>query len=100
MTPEVLTGDNKKKIGSNFSSLTELTIKHCNTLSSLEQFVQPDYVPGIRKINIVYCKSLVWLSSFKDFRCLEVLKVRECPKSKHQFDTVIGPIPHEARARR
>ena len=79
MTPEVLTGDNKKKIGSNFSSLTELTIKHCNTLSSLEQFVQPDYVPGIRKINIVFCKRLVSLPSFKDMRCLEVLKVRECP---------------------
>ena len=79
MTPEVLTGDNKKKIGSNFSSLTELTIKHCDTLSSLEQFVQPDYVPGIRKINIVYCERLVSLSSFKDLRCLEVLKVRQCP---------------------
>ncbi|KAG2650216.1 hypothetical protein PVAP13_1NG172500, partial [Panicum virgatum] len=85
MTPEVLTGDNKKKIGSNFSSLTELTIKHCNTLSSLEQFVQPDYVPGIRKINIVYCERLVSLSSFKDLRCLEVLKMWNLPALKRLY---------------
>jgi len=79
MTPEVLTGDNNENIGRNFSSLTELTIKHCDTLSSLEQFVQPDYVPGIRKINIVYCNGLVSLPSFKDLLCLEVLKVCNCP---------------------
>ena len=66
MTAEVLTGDSNEKIGSNFSSLTELTIEHCDTLSSLEQFVQPDYVPGIRKINIVYCNRLVSLPTFKD----------------------------------
>jgi Leucine-rich repeat (LRR) protein len=69
MAPEVLTGDNNN-IGS---------IEQCETLSSLEQFVQPAYVPGIRKIKIEYCNRLVSLPSFKDLRCLEELKVCKCP---------------------
>uniref|UniRef100_K3YZU1 NB-ARC domain-containing protein n=1 Tax=Setaria italica TaxID=4555 RepID=K3YZU1_SETIT len=72
-------GDNNDNIGSNFSSLTELTIGHCHTLSSLEQFLQPAYVPGIKIIEIKYCDRLVSLPSFRHSSCLEELKVCKCP---------------------
>ncbi|XP_072147445.1 uncharacterized protein [Setaria viridis] len=72
-------GDNNDNIGSNFSSLTKLTIGKCHTLSSIEQFLHPAYVPGIKIIEIQYCHRLVSLPSFRHSSCLEELKVCTCP---------------------
>lgn len=79
MTPDVVIGYNNDNIGNNFSSLAELIIRFGHPLSSLEQFLQPAYVPGIKIIKIKYCDRLVSLPSFRHFSCLEELKVCRCP---------------------
>ncbi|WVZ76862.1 LOW QUALITY PROTEIN: hypothetical protein U9M48_024788 [Paspalum notatum var. saurae] len=68
-------------IGSTLSPQIEVGIVCCQNLSSLKQFLQPAYVPVIRKISISNCLSLesVPADRFGDFSFLEVLKVRNCP---------------------
>ncbi|KAM3336728.1 hypothetical protein ACQJBY_030635 [Aegilops geniculata] len=79
MPVELLVHSNKDTTGI-FLSLTELNISRCQRLSSLEQLVQPAYIPAIKKITIKACKNLVSAGSFVGFRCLEELVVDECPK--------------------
>lgn len=52
-----------------FSSLTVLKISGCDILSSLKQFLQPAYIPGVKKITVDSCKNLVSVPAerFKDF---------------------------------
>jgi hypothetical protein len=69
-----------------FLSLTDIETSHCQNLSSLEQFLQPAFVPIIKKIIFFYCKSLesVPTERFVDLCFLEVLSVSYCPKIKSQ----------------
>ncbi|KAF7012652.1 hypothetical protein CFC21_026821 [Triticum aestivum] len=69
-----------------FLSLTNLWIDGCENLSSLEDFLQPSYVPGIKKINIMDCKMLasVPTESFGGFHFLEELGIFDCPNICHQ----------------
>ncbi|XP_066396678.1 disease resistance protein RGA2-like isoform X2 [Miscanthus floridulus] len=69
-----------------FLSLTDVVIQSCENLKSLEQFLQPAYVPIIKEIEISYCRSLesVPAERFGDLRFLEVLLVSHCPMIKSQ----------------
>ncbi|XP_062223518.1 putative disease resistance protein RGA4 isoform X2 [Phragmites australis] len=69
-------------IDSTFSSLTDVAIEQCKNLPSLEQFLQPAYIPAIKNIIFGGCTSVesVPTERFKDFLLLEELKVRNCPK--------------------
>ncbi|XP_037408761.1 uncharacterized protein LOC119270807 [Triticum dicoccoides] len=67
-----------------FPSMTELTITLCQKLSSLEQLIQPAYIPAINKITIENCESLASAGSFVGFHCLEELVVRKCPSINSQ----------------
>lgn len=69
-----------------FLSLTDVRIEGCQSLSNVEQFLQPAYVPNIKKIKISSCSNLehVPTEKFRDFLCLEVLHVSSCPKIKSQ----------------
>ncbi|CAD6221637.1 unnamed protein product [Miscanthus lutarioriparius] len=81
--------DRNRTTDSTFKSLTDVVIHSCQNLSSLEQFLQPAYVPIIKKIEIYYCRSLqsVPTDLFGDLCFLEVLRVSHCPliKSEHLF---------------
>ena len=65
-----------------FPSLTELRVIDCPRLSSLEQFLQPAYMPAIKKMLIKDCTSLVYVpvERFGGLPSLEELEVRNCPK--------------------
>jgi hypothetical protein len=69
-----------------FSSLTEIRVIDCPRLSSLEQFLQPAYVPAIKKMLIQDCTSLefVPVERFGGLPSLEDLKVFHCPKINSQ----------------
>ncbi|KAG0541414.1 hypothetical protein BDA96_02G014700 [Sorghum bicolor] len=71
---------------STFSSLTDVKIINCRNLSSIDQFLQPAYMPIIKKIEISCCASLESAPTerFGDLRFLEVLSVFHCPKIKSQ----------------
>jgi hypothetical protein len=73
--------------GTILSSVTKLSIERCLNLSdcTLEQFVQPSYVPAIRKIEIADCTSVksVRIEHFEDSTFLEELKVYYCPNITH-----------------
>ncbi|XP_048557818.1 disease resistance protein RGA2-like [Triticum urartu] len=64
-----------------FLSLTKLCIDGCKNLSSLEDFLQPSYVPGIKKIEIKDCKMLASVPTdiFGGFHFLEELCIVNCP---------------------
>jgi hypothetical protein len=57
--PTVLVEKNNDNTDSIFSSLTNITIEGCISLTSLEQFLQPAYLPAVKKIKIANCKRLV-----------------------------------------
>ncbi|XP_044361810.1 putative disease resistance protein RGA4 [Triticum aestivum] len=63
-----------------FSSLTDLIIDGCDSLSSLVQLLHPTYLPAIKRIAIMNCWSLISLGTerFGDFHCLEIFKVLNC----------------------
>jgi hypothetical protein len=70
----------------NFSSLVDVTIEKCENLSSLENFLQPDLIPAIKKIVIADCQNLelVPTERFGYLRFLEELKLCNCPKINSQ----------------
>uniref|UniRef100_A0A8R7PME9 NB-ARC domain-containing protein n=1 Tax=Triticum urartu TaxID=4572 RepID=A0A8R7PME9_TRIUA len=69
-----------------FLSLTYITIVSCKNLSSLEDFLLPDYVPAIKRIIISDCKMLESIPGevFGDFHFLEVLRIFDCPNMRLQ----------------
>jgi len=69
-----------------FSSLTEIKIKNCLRLSSLEQFLQPAYMPAIKKMHIIDCTSLesIPVKRLRGLPSLEELEVYKCPKINSQ----------------
>jgi len=71
---------------STFLSLSDVSINCCKNLSSLDQFLQPGYVPFVKKIMISNCFSLESIPAerFVDLHFLEVLCVCRCPKIKSQ----------------
>jgi Leucine-rich repeat (LRR) protein len=71
--------------GAVFSSLTEVSIKGCQNLTSLELLLQPAYVPAIRNIKIEDCASVrsVGINSVGDSTSLEELEVESCPNLTH-----------------
>ncbi|KAG2650221.1 putative disease resistance protein RGA1 isoform X2 [Panicum virgatum] len=75
--------NNISRAGTIFSLLTEVSIKGCQNLSSLEQFLHPTTsVPAISKIVIENCASvksvpIEWSPS------LEEIRVSNCPKMTH-----------------
>jgi hypothetical protein len=75
-----------------FMSLTDITIDGCENLSSLEHFLQPDYVPVIKKISIENCNMLasVPTEKFGDFHFLEVLHVCHC--SNIRLQRLVSPF--------
>uniref|UniRef100_A0A8R7PMM6 Uncharacterized protein n=2 Tax=Triticum urartu TaxID=4572 RepID=A0A8R7PMM6_TRIUA len=64
-----------------FLSLTKLWIDGCKNLSSLEDFLQPSYVPAIKEIRIKDCKMLASVPTdiFGGFHFLEELCIVDCP---------------------
>ncbi|CAN6231292.1 unnamed protein product [Urochloa humidicola] len=73
--------NSNQRPGSIFSSLAYITIEGCKSLSSIEHCLHPAYVPAIRKIKIVDCKSLLSFPTERlgDFHYLEELEVSGCP---------------------
>ncbi|CAD6248378.1 unnamed protein product [Miscanthus lutarioriparius] len=69
-----------------FSSLTEIMVIGCPKLSSLEQFLQPAYMPAIKIMMIKECTSLesIPVERFGGLPSLEELKVTNCPKINSQ----------------
>ncbi|XP_066391095.1 disease resistance protein RGA2-like isoform X3 [Miscanthus floridulus] len=69
-----------------FPSLSDITIENCQNLSSLEQFLEPAYIPAIKKIVIGDCRNVEFVPTerFGDLHFLEVLEVLCCPKIRSQ----------------
>ena len=69
-----------------FSSLTDLIINGCPCLSSLEQLLDPTYLPVIKRIAIMKCLNLISLPTERlgEFSSLEIFKVVECGKINSQ----------------
>ncbi|KAF7044966.1 hypothetical protein CFC21_054122 [Triticum aestivum] len=69
-----------------FSSLTDLILQRCSSLSSLEQLLDPAYLPVIKKIAIMHCRNLISVPTekFEEFRCIEIFKVGGCGKINSQ----------------
>uniref|UniRef100_A0A8R7PLH8 R13L1/DRL21-like LRR repeat region domain-containing protein n=1 Tax=Triticum urartu TaxID=4572 RepID=A0A8R7PLH8_TRIUA len=80
MTSQSMNLNEIHEIGT-FLSLTNITIEKCENLSSLEDFLQPSYVPGIKRISISNCKMLESIPGevFGDFHLLEELQIVDCP---------------------
>ncbi|TVU34863.1 hypothetical protein EJB05_16718, partial [Eragrostis curvula] len=78
---KVVHDNNNEHIHILLSSLTDLAIQRCQNLSSLEQFLQPAFLPIVKKIIIENCQSLVSLPTGKigELHCLEELLVSHCP---------------------
>ncbi|RCV05984.1 hypothetical protein SETIT_1G126700v2 [Setaria italica] len=81
----VTVDNNNGIVGTIFGSLTELSIEGCRKLSNLEQFLQPAYVPAIRKIVIADCPSLKSIPTewFEYFPSLQELNMYKCPNITH-----------------
>ncbi|XP_066324676.1 putative disease resistance protein RGA3 [Miscanthus floridulus] len=69
-----------------FSSLTNIRVIDSPRLSSLEKFLQPTYMPAIKKIHIENCTGLefVPVEMFGGLPSLEELNVWNCPKINSQ----------------
>ncbi|KAF7069305.1 hypothetical protein CFC21_074957 [Triticum aestivum] len=69
-----------------FSSLTELIINGCDRLSSLEQLLDPTYLPVIKKIAIMHCEDIISVPTerFGEFCFLEIFRMKECTKINSQ----------------
>ncbi|XBI60820.1 hypothetical protein VPH35_041698 [Triticum aestivum] len=69
-----------------YLSLIDITIANCENISSLEDFLHPDYVPAIQKIKISNCKMLESIPTevFGDFHFLESLCIADCPNIRLQ----------------
>lgn len=82
--PTVPININSRSMG--FSSLTELIIRRCDSLSSLDQLLDPTYLPVIKKIAIMYCQNLISVPTekFEEFRCIELFEVEGCGKINSQ----------------
>jgi hypothetical protein len=63
-----------------FSSLSDISIENCQNLSSLEQFLEPAYIPAIKKIVIGDCRNVEFVPTerFGDLPSLEILEVLMC----------------------
>ncbi|TVU32555.1 hypothetical protein EJB05_24288, partial [Eragrostis curvula] len=79
------------RVASIFPSLTELIIDGCKYLSSLEQFIQPDRVPAIKRIRVTSCQELRLLHGerFESFPFLRDLEIRICPRLYWQSGIVL-----------
>ncbi|CAD6252150.1 unnamed protein product [Miscanthus lutarioriparius] len=64
------------------SSLTEISFENCRRLSSLELFLDPAYMPAIKKMRVGSCVSLesVPIERFGNLHSLEALHVSKRPK--------------------
>ncbi|CAD6221584.1 unnamed protein product [Miscanthus lutarioriparius] len=85
ISSDILHGEDRSRaIDNTFLSLTDVKITDCRNLSNLGRFLQPDYVPIIKKIEISDCGSLesVPADRFGDLHFLEVLSVSKCPNIK------------------
>ncbi|CAL5058816.1 unnamed protein product [Urochloa decumbens] len=73
-------------VGTILGSLSELSIEGCQNLLSLERYLEPNYMPAIKKVVIADCKSMesVPAERFGDLPFLEELKVWNCPKINSQ----------------
>ena len=69
-----------------FLSLTNITIDNCENISSLEDFLLPDYVPAIKRISISDCKMLESIPGevFGNFNFLEAFWIADCPNMRLQ----------------
>ncbi|XP_037482638.1 putative disease resistance protein RGA4 [Triticum dicoccoides] len=69
-----------------FSSLIVLSIRKCQKLSTLDDFLTQKYLPAIVKIELLYCMELLSLpgESFGSFTYLKHLIVNECPSLNWQ----------------
>ncbi|SPT20969.1 unnamed protein product [Triticum aestivum] len=67
-----------------FLSLTDIAILKGENISSLEDFLLPDYIPAIKKIRISNCKMLESIPGevFGDFHFLEELWISDCPNMR------------------
>ncbi|TVU32557.1 hypothetical protein EJB05_24290, partial [Eragrostis curvula] len=75
--PTVIFDNNNGKIGSTFSSLTEIRIEGCEKLLTLEEFLQTSFLPALKKIVVENCQRLSLGSAVVS--CLEELMVCDCP---------------------
>ncbi|TVU32516.1 hypothetical protein EJB05_24247, partial [Eragrostis curvula] len=78
--------DTNGRSGGIFSSLTEIRIVACQNLSSFELFLEPAYIPAVKKIVLENCQRLISLPTAQlgDLRCLEELTVSDCPNITSQ----------------
>ncbi|XBI60828.1 hypothetical protein VPH35_041705 [Triticum aestivum] len=69
-----------------FSSLIVLSIRKCQKLSTLDDFLTQKYLPAIVKIELLCCMELLSLpgESFGSFTYLKHLIVNECPSLNWQ----------------
>lgn len=69
-----------------FQSLTDICINNCRKLSSLSLFLQPDFIPTIKRMRIGSCEELVSLSAERsgDLCHLEELEICQCPNINWQ----------------
>jgi hypothetical protein len=63
-----------------FTSLTTLSLAHCERLINIDHILSPRYMPSVKSIEIVGCSGLVSLpvQNFVRFVCLQDLKIQSC----------------------
>ncbi|BAF08476.2 Os02g0281900 [Oryza sativa Japonica Group] len=76
-----------------FPSLTDLAISSCEKLSSLDHFLQADYMPVLERISIRECANVTSLQTerFGEFSCLGDFTVSNCPKLFHNSGSLSVP---------
>ncbi|KAJ1265386.1 hypothetical protein BS78_08G073100 [Paspalum vaginatum] len=69
-----------------FQFIAGICISKCRKLSSLSLFLQPDFIPAIKRMSIDSCEELVSLSAerFGDLCHLEELEICQCPNINWQ----------------
>uniref|UniRef100_A0ACD5YYD9 Uncharacterized protein n=1 Tax=Avena sativa TaxID=4498 RepID=A0ACD5YYD9_AVESA len=66
-----------------FSSLAKISIWRCHALSSLDEFLTPDYLPVVKSISVRSCFGLISLSVYR-LDGLQDLEIINCPRLKSQ----------------
>uniref|UniRef100_A0A0E0G4X1 Uncharacterized protein n=1 Tax=Oryza nivara TaxID=4536 RepID=A0A0E0G4X1_ORYNI len=76
-----------------YPSLTDLAISSCEKLSSLDHFLQADYMPVLERISIRECANVTSLQTerFGEFSCLGDFTVSNCPKLFHNSGSLSVP---------
>ncbi|KAJ3674895.1 hypothetical protein LUZ60_005511 [Juncus effusus] len=80
-------------------SVTEIEVKGCKRLASLQDCLVSSSLPSLKRIEITECKELVTMAmeTFHEFIYLQHLSVYDCPKITYQREMFLPPSLQDLR---